>query len=256
MGPQLDLTRDDKHLNTSLDHYRNARKGLDDMATVKSKEKLIHPQYVAKVLDELAAEDAVFTCDVGTPTIWAARYLHMNGKRRLLGSFTHGSMANALPQAIGAQMTHPGRQVITLSGDGGLAMMMGDLLSLRQLKLPVKMIVFNNSSLAFVELEMKAAGILDFGTDLVNPNFAGMAEAAGVLGLKAETPDQVRPMIEEALRQDGPALVEVDVSRQELSMPPTITVDQVKGFSLFMIKAILDGRGSEIIDLAKTNLVR
>ncbi|MGA2726323.1 MAG: thiamine pyrophosphate-dependent enzyme [Terracidiphilus sp.] len=188
--------------------------------------------------------------------IWAARYLHMNGKRRLIGSFTHGSMANALPQAIGAQVSHPGRQVISLSGDGGLAMLMGDLLSLRQLQLPVKLIVFNNSSLAFVELEMKAAGILDFGTDLQNPDFAKMAEAAGVLGLRAETSDQVRPMIEQALRHDGPALVEAIVSRQELSMPPTITVDQIKGFSLFMIKAVLDGRGNEIIDLAKTNLVR
>jgi pyruvate dehydrogenase (quinone) len=244
------------HLNTSLKHYVEARKGLDDLATGESGEKPIHPQYVAKILNELAAEDAVFTCDVGTPTIWAARYLQMNGKRRLLGSFTHGSMANALPQAIGAQVSHPGRQVISLSGDGGLAMLMGDLLSLRQLNLPVKLIVFSNSALAFVELEMKAAGILDFGTNLRNPDFAKISEAAGILGLRAETADQVKPMIEQALRHDGPALVEAIVSRQELSMPPTITVDQIKGFSLFMIKAVLDGRGNEIIDLAKTNLVR
>jgi pyruvate dehydrogenase (quinone) len=254
--PQLRANSDESHLSASLSRYDDARKGLDDLATGESGRKPIHPQYVAKILDELAAEDAVFTCDVGTPTIWAARYIHMNGKRRLLGSFTHGSMANALPQAIGAQVSHPGRQVISLSGDGGLAMLMGDLLSLRQLQLPVKLIVFNNSSLAFVELEMKAAGILEFGTDLRNPDFAKMSEAAGVLGLRAETSDQVRPMIEQALRHEGPALVEVIVSRQELSMPPTITVDQIKGFSLFMIKAVLDGRGNEIIDLAKTNLVR
>jgi pyruvate dehydrogenase (quinone) len=254
--PQLESKSDDAHLSASLKHYSEARKGLDDLATGEPGEKLIHPQYVAKVLDELAAEDAVFTCDVGTPTIWAARYLHMNGKRRLLGSFTHGSMANALPQAIGAQVSHPGRQVISLSGDGGLAMLMGDLLSLRQLELPVKIVVFNNSSLAFVELEMKAAGILDFGTDLHNPDFAKTAEAAGILGLRAKTPDQVRPMIEQALSHDGPALVEAIVSRQELSMPPSITVDQIKGFSLFMIKAVLDGRGNEIVDLAKVNLRR
>jgi pyruvate dehydrogenase (quinone) len=251
---QLRENADDAHLSASLRHYAEARKDLDDLATGESGDKLIHPQYVAKVLDELAAEDAVFTCDVGTPTIWAARYLHMNGKRRLLGSFTHGSMANAMPQAIGAQVSHPGRQVISFSGDGGLAMLMGDLLSLRQLQLPVKLIVFSNSSLAFVELEMKAAGILDFATDLRNPNFAKMAEAAGILGLRAETPDQVRPMVEQALAHDGPVLLEAIVSRQELSMPPSITVDQVKGFSLFMIKAVLDGRGSEIIDLAKVNL--
>jgi len=254
--PRLVAKPDEAHLSTSLKDYSEARMDLDDLATGKADEKPIHPQYVAKVLNELAAEDAVFTCDVGTPTIWAARYLHMNGKRRLLGSFTHGSMANALPQAIGAQVSHPGRQVIALCGDGGLAMLMGDLLSLRQLNLPVKLIVFNNSSLAFVELEMKAAGILDFGTDLHNPDFAKMAEAAGILGLRAETADQVRPMIEQALRHDGPALIEAIVSRQELSMPPTITVDQIKGFSLFMIKAVLDGRGSEIIDLAKVNLRR
>jgi pyruvate dehydrogenase (quinone) len=172
------------------------------------------------MLDELAAEDAIFSCDVGTPTVWAARYLKMNGERRLLGSFNHGSMANALPQAIGAQASHPGRQVVTLSGDGGLAMLMGDLLSLRQLETPVKIVVFKNNALAFVELEMKAAGIVDYGTDLENPNFAKMAEAAGLLGLTAETPDQVRPMIAKALKHEEPALIEVPVSRQELSMPP------------------------------------
>jgi len=256
LSPQLRATPDEAHLSASLKHYSEARKGLDDLATGEPGQKPVHPQYVAKILDELAADDAVFTCDVGTPTIWAARYLHMNGKRRLLGSFTHGSMANALPQAVGAQVSHPGRQVISLSGDGGLAMLMGDLLSLRQLQLPVKTIVFNNSSLAFVELEMKAAGILDFGTDLHNPDFAKMADAAGILGLRAETPDRVRPMMEQALSHDGPALIEAIVSRQELSMPPTISVDQIKGFSLFMIKAVLDGRGDEIIDLAKTNLMR
>jgi pyruvate dehydrogenase (quinone) len=180
----------------------------------------------------------------------------MNGKRRLLGSFNHGSMANALPQAIGAQVSHPGRQVVSFSGDGGLAMLMGDLLSLRQLELPVKVIVFKNDSLAFVELEMKAAGILDFGTDLRNPNFAKMAEAAGLLGLTAESPEQVQPMIAQALNHDGPALVEVIVSRQELSMPPTITLEQMKGFSLFMLKAVLSGRGDEIVDLARINLFR
>src|ERR1700681_485420 len=164
--PNLKMKTDAAHLNESLDHYREARKGLDDLATGQPGRKPIHPQYVAKMLDELAAKDAIFTCDVGTPTIWAARYLRMNGKRRLLGSFNHGSMANALPQAIGAQVSYPGRQVVSLCGDGGLAMLMGDMLSLRQLNVPVKIIVFKNGSLAFVELEMKAAGILDFGTEI------------------------------------------------------------------------------------------
>jgi pyruvate dehydrogenase (quinone) len=254
--PKLNQNDDDKHLQASLAHYKNARQGLDELATDGSGKKPIHPQYVVRMLDELAASDAIFSCDVGTPTIWAARYLTMNGKRRLLGSFNHGSMANALPQAIGAQVSHPGRQVVSLSGDGGLAMLMGDLLSLQQLQAPAKIIVFKNNSLAFVELEMKAAGILDFGTDLCNPNFAKMAEGAGLLGLTAETPVQVRPMIAQALKHDGPALIEVLVDRQELSMPPTITAEQVKGFSLFTLKAVLSGRGEEIVDLAKINLFR
>jgi pyruvate dehydrogenase (quinone) len=254
--PLLKSKQDSAHLDASVKHYQSARKGLDDLATGEPGRKPIHPQYVARVLDEIAAEDAIFSCDVGTPTIWAARYLTMNGQRRLLGSFSHGSMANALPQAIGAQVSHPGRQVVTLSGDGGIAMLLGDLLTLRQLKLPVKIVVFNNSSLGFIELEMKAVGVLEFATELENPDFAKMAEAAGVLGLRAETPEQVRPMLLQALQHDGPALVEVVVNRQELSMPPTITVEQMKGFSLYMIKAVLDGRGTKIIDLAKTNLLR
>ena len=254
--PRLMQNDNDKHLKASLEHYKKARKGLDELATDGAGKKPIHPQYLARVVDELAAKDAVFTCDVGTPTIWAARYLTMNGERRLLGSFNHGSMANALPQAIGAQVSHPGRQVVSLSGDGGLAMLMGDMLSLRQLNAPVKIIVLKNYSLAFVELEMKAAGILDFGTDLVDPNFAKMAEGAGLLGLTAETPAEVRPMIAQALEHEGPALVEVVTDRQELSMPPTITAEQVKGFSLFTLKAVLSGRGDEIIDLAKINLFR
>jgi len=254
--PKLVAGKDNKHLKASVEHYQKARKGLDELATGNTVEKHIHPQYVTRVLDELAAEDAIFSCDVGTPTIWAARYLTMNGKRRLLGSFNHGSMANALPQAIGAQVSHPSRQVVSLSGDGGLAMLMGDLLTLRQVRLPVKVIVFKNNALAFVELEMKAAGIIEFATDLHNPDFAKMAEAAGLLGLTAETPDQVQPMITQALKHDGPALVEVIVHRQELSMPPTISLEQATGFGLFMLKAVLSGHGDEIIDLAKINLFR
>jgi len=254
--PKLEQNQNDEHLSRSLEHYRKARKGLDDLAVGHPGKKPIHPQFVTHVVDQLASADAVFTCDVGTPTIWAARYLTMNGKRRLLGSFNHGSMANALPHAIGAQVSYPRRQIISLSGDGGLAMGMGDLLTLKQHDLPVKTIVYRNDSLAFVELEMKASGFVDFGTDLHNPDFAAMAEGAGVLGLRAETPEQVEPMIAQALKHDGPALVEVLVSRQELSMPPTITLEQAKGFGLFMAKAVLSGRGDEIIDLARVNLLR
>jgi pyruvate dehydrogenase (quinone) len=254
--PKLAQNSYETHLEESVAHYRKTRKGLEELATGKAGQKPIHPQYLTRVLDQLAAKDAIFTCDVGSPTMWAARYLTMNGKRRLLGSFNHGSMANALPQAIGAQVTHPGRQVIAMSGDGGIAMLMGDLLTLRQHELPVKVIVYRNDALAFVELEMKAAGVLDFTTDLRNPDFPKIAEGAGLLGLKAETADQVEPAIAQALAYDGPALVEVTVARQELSMPPTITYEEAKGFSLYMLRAVLSGRGDEVIDLAKTNLFR
>jgi pyruvate dehydrogenase (quinone) len=180
----------------------------------------------------------------------------MNGRRRLLGSLIHGSMANALPQAIGAQAAYPGRQVISLSGDGGLAMLLGDILTLKQLNLPVKLVVFNNSSLGFVELEMKAAGLIDYGTELVNPDFAKLARSADILGIRVETPEDLRPALERAFAYEGPALVEVIVSRQELSMPPTITAEQALGFSLYMLRAVMNGRGDEVIDLAKTNLLR
>ena len=242
------------HLKKSLDHYRKAQKDLDSHAIGKTGQNPIHPQYVAKLIDEMASPDAIFTCDVGTPTIWAARYLHMNGKRRLLGSFSHGSMANALPQAIGAQETFPDRQVICLSGDGGLSMLMGDFLSLKQLKLPIKVIVFNNGSLSFVELDMKAAGFLTHATDLVETDFSKLAEAVGILGLRAERPEQVKAMLSQALEHEGPALVDVAVNRQELAVPPSINLAQIKGFTLYMIKAVLNGRGDEVVDLAKTNL--
>src|SRR6202046_1218967 len=256
LTPLIESKTDRSYLDVCLSHYQKSRKTLDDLPVGEPGRTPIHPQYVAKVLDELAAEDAVFTCDVGTPTVWSARYLHMNGKRRLLGSFSHGSMANALPQAIGVQASHPGRQGITLSGDGGLAMLLGDLLTLRQLKLPVKLVVFNNSSLGFVELEMKAAGLVDYGTDLVNPNFAKLAESADILGIRVEKPEELRPALTKALAHNGPALVEVLVNRQELSMPPTISLEQALGFSLYMIRAVLSGRGDEVIDLARTNLMR
>jgi pyruvate dehydrogenase (quinone) len=256
LTPRLDDKRDRSYLDICLNHYKQARKGLDDLAVGEPGRTPIHPQFVARMVDELAAEDAVFTCDVGTPTVWAARYLRMNGKRRLLGSFIHGSMANALPQAIGAQAAFPGRQVISLSGDGGLAMLLGDVLTLKQLRLPVKLVVFNNSSLGFVELEMKAAGLIDYGTDLVNPNFAKLAESADILGLRVEKPECLGPALQRALAHDGPALVEVIVNRQELAMPPTITAEQALGFSLYMVRAVLNGRGDEVIDLAKTNLFR
>jgi pyruvate dehydrogenase (quinone) len=256
LTPLLEEHTDGSYLEKCISHYHQARRGLDDLAVGEPGRTPIHPQYVAKIVDEMASEDAIFTCDVGTPTIWAARYLRMNGKRRLLGSLIHGSMANALPQAIGAQAAYPGRQVISLSGDGGLAMLLGDILTLKQLNLPVKLVVFNNSTLGFVELEMKAAGLIDYGTNLVNPNFAQLAKSACILGVRVEGPEDLRQALERAFAHNGPALVEVIVNRQELSMPPTISAEQALGFSLYMLRAVMNGRGDEVIDLAITNFLR
>ncbi|QZP31238.1 ubiquinone-dependent pyruvate dehydrogenase [Pseudomonas sp. DR48] len=254
--PRLPYQGDRSFLESSLKHYEKARQGLDDLAQPSSPGRPIHPQYLTRLLSELADDDAIFTADVGTPTVWAARYLKMNGKRRLLGSFNHGSMANAMPQAIGAQAAFPDRQVISLSGDGGFSMLMGDFISLAQLKLPVKIIVYDNASLGFVAMEMKSSGLLDTGTDLHNPDFAAMANAMGILGIRVEDSEALEPALRRALAHDGPVLVDVVTATQELAMPPTIKLEQAKGFSLYMLKAVMSGRGDEVIELARTNWFR
>jgi pyruvate dehydrogenase (quinone) len=254
--PRLKAKTDGAHLDRMREHYQDARKKLDELAVNDHSRTPLHPQFVARTVDEVAADDAVFVADVGTPVIWAARYLRMNGKRRLIGSFSHGSMANALPQAIGIQAAQPGRQVVTFSGDGGLAMMFGELITLRQLKLPVRIVVFNNGALSFVELEMKAAGLINFGTDLENPNFSEVASALGIHGQRVDHPDNLADALRTAFSHNGPALVEVMTARQELSIPPTISIEQVKGFTLYATRTILSGRGDELIDLAETNVAR
>lgn len=254
--PRLEERTDTMHLNKALADYDSARKGLDDLAESGPNSTIIHPQYVSRLVSELAAEDAVFTCDVGTPTAWAARYLKMNGKRRLIGSFNHGSMANAMLQAIGAQAAYPQRQVVSMSGDGGFSMMMGDFLTLSQSNLPVKVIVLNNGTLGFVEMEMKASGLVDVGCELKNPNFATFAQGMGIKGIRVEKPQDLRAALVEAFEHDGPVLVDVVSERQELIMPPEITSANVKGFGLFMMRAVLDGRAKELVNLAKNNLLR
>ena len=254
--PKLQAKKDRSYLDAALAHYRKAREGLDDLATGRAGRPPIHPQYLAKLLSEQASEDAVFTFDVGTPTVWAARYLKMNGKRRLIGSLAHGSMANAMPQAIGAQAAFPGRQVISFSGDGGFAMLMGDFLTLVQQKLPVKVVVLNNGVLGFVALEMKAAGFLETGTSLTNPDFAAMARAIGVHAVRVEDPGELPAAVKDVLAHDGPALLDVVSNPQELAMPPAIQLEQAKGFGLWALRTVMNGRGDELIELAKTNLLR
>ncbi|MBO9644168.1 MAG: ubiquinone-dependent pyruvate dehydrogenase [Pseudacidovorax sp.] len=254
--PRLKEHDDRRFLDGALAHYAKAREGLDDLAVATGAGRPLHPQYVAQRVSAMAADDAVFTADVGTPTVWAARYLKMNGRRRLIGSFNHGSMANAMLQAMGAQAAARGRQVVSLSGDGGFTMMMGDFLSLVQLGLPVKVIVFNNGSLGFVAMEMKSGGYLDTGTDLANPDFAAMATAMGVRGIRVTDSAELDAALAAAFAHDGPALVDVVTAKQELVLPPKIEAEQAKGFGLYLLKAIINGRGDEVVELARTNLWR
>ncbi|MDF1910386.1 ubiquinone-dependent pyruvate dehydrogenase, partial [Mycolicibacterium smegmatis] len=256
LQPLLRPKHDREHLDRALRHYRKTRASLDALAVNDRDRTPIRPEYLAGLIDRLAAADAVFTCDVGSPVVWAARYLSMNGRRRLLGSFNHGTMANALPHAIGAQSAYRGRQVIALAGDGGLTMLFGELVTLIQNRLPVKVIVFNNSSLNFVELEMKAAGIVTFGTDLQNPDFAAVATAMGIYGRRVTEPADLEDVLKEAFAHDGPAVIDVHTARQELSIPPAITIEQAKGFSLYAIRTILAGRSDELLDLITTNVAR
>ncbi|MDO4239784.1 ubiquinone-dependent pyruvate dehydrogenase [Micrococcus sp.] len=250
--PLLKAQRSSRFLDSIRRDYARTRKDLDDLATPSK--RTIHPQYVARLLDELADDDAVFIPDVGSPVVWAARYLTMNGRRRLIGSFSHGSMANAITQAVGAQAADPSRQVVAMAGDGGLTMMLGELLTQVQNGLPVKTVVFSNSSLNFVELEMKAAGFETFATDLLSPDFSAVADALGVKGFRATTSKELPAVMAQFLAHDGPALLDVVVERHELTLPPAIELEQAKGFSLYALKTVMSGRGSELVDLAKANL--
>ncbi|WP_340536985.1 ubiquinone-dependent pyruvate dehydrogenase [Nocardioides sp. GXZ039] len=251
--PRVERKTDREHLDDALKHYRKTREKLDELAVPAKDGRPIHPQYLARLLDQHATDDAIFTADVGSPVVWAARYVRMNGRRRLIGSFNHGSMANALLHGIGAQIALPKRQVVSMSGDGGLTMMLGELITLTQNKLPVKTVVFNNSSLNFVELEMKAAGFVTYGTDLANPDFAALANSLGIHARRVEKSSELEDAVRDVLAYDGPALLDVVTERQELSMPPSISAEQVKGFTLYALRTVMSGRGDELLDLARAN---
>ena len=254
--PLVGQRENTEFIDTIRKEYTKFRENLDSYAAAESDGVAIHPQYFVSRLNKLAAEDAIFTFDVGTPVIWTARHLKTNGKRRILGSYNHGSMANAMMHAIGAQNACPNRQVISLSGDGGFTMMMGEMLTLKQLNLPIKIFVFNNEELSFIAMEMKASGYLDYATDFVNPDFGKLAEAAGIKGVSIQNSSEVDEKIMEALNHNGPVIVNVRVDKQELAMPPKIAYQQAKGFSKYLINAILDGRGTELKEMAKTNWMK
>lgn len=248
--------RDDKvHLQKALDVWAKDQQALKKRAD-EPDPSLIHPQFVAETLDRLAHDDAIFTADGGSPMVWLLRHLTANGKRRFLTSLLHGTMANAYPQALGMSLAYPERQVISLSGDGGMTMLMGDLLTLVQEQIPVKILVFNNGSLGFVEMEQRIEGLLDSFTELKNPDFAKMAEACGLFGAHVDHADGLEPAMRRWLAHEGPALLDVKVNRMELVMPPEIKASQVASTAIFGTKALLSGRADEVVDLLKNNFWR
>src|SRR5699024_4597334 len=245
--------RSTKFLERCQANYRKARQGLDDLARSRDDDKPLHPQYLTARVSALARDDAIFTTDVGTTTVWAARYIAMTRERRLTGSFMHGSMAEAVPLALGWQVAHPQHQVVALAGDGGIAMLMSDLITLADENLPVKVIVYNNETLGFVAMEMKAAGYLDETTNLPRVDFAGLAESLGIRGIRIKASSELDGALAQAFEHDGPVVVDVRTERQALSMPPRIEDRQARGFSLYMLRAVMNGRGDEVLDLARTN---
>ena len=253
--PLVEQKTDRQFLDRMLQSHAQQLERVVEAYTTNVENRVpIHPEYVADVLDEVAADDAVFTVDTGMCNVWAARYITPNGRRRVLGSYKHGSMANALPQAIGAQFAYPDRQVIAMAGDGGLAMLMGELLTLRTYQLPVKVVTFNNASLGMVKLEMLVDGLPDHGTDYDSVDFAAIAAAAGIHSTRVTDPGDVREALMTAFQHPGPALVDVVTDRNALSIPPKLTGSQVKGFALAVSRTVLSGGVGRMVQLARSNL--
>ena len=238
------LKRHDKLMNNAVGAY--TRK-VDKLTP-------IHPEYAASVLDQVAAADAVFTADTGMCNVWSARYINPLGSRRIIGSFLHGSMANALPHAIGAQFADRGRQVISMSGDGGLGMLLGELLTVAAYNLPVNVVVFNNSTLGMVKLEMLVDKLPDFGVDVPEVNYAAVAQALGFKAIRVENPADLEAAYRAAFEHNGPALVDIVTDPLALSIPPKITSSQVFGFATAMSKIVLNGGAGEAVSMARSNL--
>jgi pyruvate dehydrogenase (quinone) len=251
--PMIKIKDDTTFLDLQVKCYKEVKKNLLIYVKDPGKPNAIHPEFVVSIINELAAKDAIFTVDTGMSCVWAARYIEGTGERKMLGSFNHGSMANAMPQAIGAALACPGKQVIAFCGDGGLSMMMGDLMTIIQYKLPVKIIVFNNRTLGMVKLEMEVAGIPDQETDMLNPDFAKIAEAMGMPGITINDPGYVKSELEKAFLQEGPLLVSVQTDPNALAMPPKLEFDQMKGLTLFMGKMMLSGRMDEVFNIISSN---
>jgi pyruvate dehydrogenase (quinone) len=251
--PLIAPKKDDSFLQEQLKVYAEVKKSMQIYVNDKGETNLIHPEFVADTLDKLADDDAIFTLDTGMSCVWGARYINATDKREFLGSFNHGSMANAMPQAIGAALACPNRQVVALCGDGGLSMSLGDLATIAQYHLPIKLLVFNNRSLGMVKLEMEVAGLPDWQTDMHNPDFAAVAEAMGIRGITIREPDDLHLILSEALSYNGPVLLNIMTDPNALAMPPKIEFEQVKGMAISMTKLMLNGRLGEVMDTIRSN---
>lgn len=251
--PMIRQKGDDSFLKKQLSNYQKVKDDLATYVKVRGSENNIHPEYVMDEVNALADNDAIFTVDTGMTCVWGARYLQATGKRKMIGSFNHGSMANAMPQAIGAALAYPDRQVIALCGDGGLAMLLGDLGTITQYKLPIKVVVFNNGALGMVKLEMEVAGLPDWQTDIINPNFADVARSVGMQGYKITTPEEVMPTLVRAFGTPGPALIDIHTDPNALALPPKIEWGQMMGFAKSMTKLMLNGKSQEVIDTINSN---
>jgi len=252
--PMLDAKPDREYLETILRKHKEALRKINVYVDHVGTRTPMHPEPVAATLSEFAAPDAIFTADTGMCNVWSARHIKATKDRRIIGSFNHGSMANALPQSIGAQCAYPGRQVVALCGDGGFAMSLGDILTITQYNLPIKLVVFNNSALGMVKLEMETAGMPDFQTDLKNPNFAKLAEAIGIMGVRIENPADVTSGIKKALQHSGPALIDVVTDPNALSIPSHADRSQAVGFALAMGKLVLSGNIDEVVATIEGNI--
>src|SRR6202140_4488458 len=252
--PMLQSKKNDKHLKACQKKYRETQESLERRAERNGNSRPIAPEHVTSVLSDVASDNAIFTVDTGMTAVWAARHLHMTRERRLIGSFNHGSMANAMPQAICAQLAFPKRQVISMSGDGGFAMLMGDILTLAQYELPIKLVVYNNSTLGMVKLEMRVAGFEDFGVDVKPTNFAKMAEAVGIRGIRVEDSGNLEESLVAAMKHNGPVLIDVVTNPDALGLPPRIDAKEIAGYGLYVAKQTLHGRFFESIDELKGNL--
>jgi pyruvate dehydrogenase (quinone) len=251
--PLLKENTDRSFLDSMLEFYQEVRKKMQTYVDDNGKEDAISPEFVAATLNKIAAADAIFTVDTGMTNVWTARYLEGTANRILLGSFNHGSMANAMPQAIGAALAQPGREVFALCGDGGLTMLLGDLMTIKQYNLPVKVIVFNNRALGMVKLEMEVAGLPDWQTNMVNPDFAAVAVAMGFTAYTIHKPEDVETVLSKASKTEGPVLVNIFTNPESLAMPPKVEFAQMKGFALWMGKLILGGRYEDVFDAVKSN---